>query len=123
MKKRLIQYLVVLKLLGINAEKDQALQSKDEENSKNPAHSDSIQFQFNPNSNSNSRSLTKSPTSSLASKTPSSIVIANNDETYLAKQQAKTRNQKSITEAKTNVSTKMVPSNESIQVSKTINHQ
>ena len=82
----------------------------------NPAHS-------NPNCNSNSRSLTKSPTSSLASKTPSSIVIANNDETYLAKQQAKTRNQKSITEAKTNVSTKMVPSNESIQVSKTINHQ
>ncbi|KGU11499.1 ATP-dependent protease La [Candida albicans L26] len=116
-KKRLIQYLVVLKLLGINAEKDQALQSKDEENSKNPAHSDS-NSNSNSNSNSDSRSLTKSPTSSLASKTPSSIVIANNDETYLAKQQAKTRNQKSITEAKTNVSTKMVPSNESIQVSK-----
>ena len=85
--------------MGINAEKDQALQSKDEENSKNPAHSDSNSIQFN-NSNSNSRSLTKSPTSSLASKTPSSIVIANNDETYLAKQQAKTRNQNQLLKLK-----------------------
>lgn len=105
-KKRLIQYLVVLKLLGINAEKDQSDKSQPiKDNSKDSP-------------NSSSKALTKSPTSSLSRKTISSIVIANKDETYLAKQQAKTTNQKSITEAKTNPSTTMITSNESIHVSK-----
>ncbi|CAI5758513.1 unnamed protein product [Candida verbasci] len=87
-KKRLIQYLVILKLLGINAEQHLHEKLKNDKN-KTSNH-------------------TSSPTNS------NSIVLANNDETYVAKQKAQNKVKQSIND--TNKFDKSI--NESIQVSK-----
>ncbi|KAL6450698.1 hypothetical protein SBY92_000944 [Candida maltosa Xu316] len=86
-KKRLIQYLVVLKLLGINAEA-------------NPSSS-SPQSPPPPPSTNNNQSTSK-------------IVIANNDETSSSKEQARNKNKQSIIEVQND---SLAPSAESIHVS------
>ncbi|KAK6200369.1 Lon protease-like protein 2, peroxisomal [Scheffersomyces amazonensis] len=98
-KKRLIQYLVVLKLLGMNADKT----SVDQESSL----SDAVVA----DSNGSGSSSTSTSTSGSGS---GSIVIANNDETSVAHQQAQNKNKTSIT--KTN---RDIPTAESLSISKT----
>ena len=86
-KRRLIQYLVVLKLLGINSENQQIEKSAKK----------LIQA-----SNSKSGDL------------ESGIVIANGDDTYAAKQQAKNKNKQSILEVKRDP----INSSEALEISK-----
>lgn len=86
-KRRLIQYLVVLKLLGINSEDKQ-------------------------------RDANITKPHSASGKTPvdqsSGVVIANGDETYVAKQQAQNKNKQSILDVKSD----LIGSAEAIEVSK-----
>ncbi|ODV78459.1 Lon protease-like protein 2, peroxisomal [Suhomyces tanzawaensis NRRL Y-17324] len=92
-KRRLIQYLVVLKLLGINAEKD-INKFKRDNNIPKIKEIDA----------------TEEPDKGLEG---SSIVIANNDETSLSHRQAQTKIKTSIDESRLENET-----NESIQISK-----
>lgn len=81
-KTRLIQYLVVLKLLGMNAEA--------EFETKRAEHELLLK-------NSNKGKTSKSEyanNSSSSSSSPSSIIIANNDETKVAHESAREQNQK-----------------------------
>ncbi|RCK65796.1 Lon protease 2, peroxisomal [Candida viswanathii] len=87
-KRRLIQYLVVLKLLGINAENQQRETA--------------------------AAQLTKASGDHTADQS-SGIVIANGDDTYRVKQQAQNKNKQSILEVKRDP---IISSSESIEVSK-----
>ncbi|CUM50549.1 Lon protease-like protein 2, peroxisomal [Debaryomyces fabryi] len=81
-KTRLIQYLVVLKLLGINAEKEfEKIESENKKSNKNESPS---------NNKSDKEKGEKNFT-----RADDSIVIANNDETSVAHETARNKNKKS----------------------------
>lgn len=117
-KRRLIQYLVVLKLLGINAEKE--YEKVELEKSKNDKQNETPS-----NIKNNNTSAYKKPKTSLSkprdeklrdekSKDDNSIVIANNDETSVAHETARNKNKKS--KSLTTIEKKSI--NKSIMVSK-----
>ncbi|CAG90071.2 DEHA2G01892p [Debaryomyces hansenii CBS767] len=84
-KTRLIQYLVVLKLLGINAEKE--FEKIESENSKKSKKNESSSGSMGKND--------KQRSEKTFTRSDDSIVIANNDETSIAHETARNKNKKS----------------------------
>lgn len=84
-KTRLIQYLVVLKLLGINAEKE--FEKIESENSKRSKKNESSSGTMGKND--------KERSEKTFTRCDDSIIIANNDETSVAHETARSKNKKS----------------------------